>query len=527
MIPKANQRSGGQQLATHLLNEFDNERVELLEVRGAVAKDLHGAFAEWEAASHATKCKKYLYSLSLNPDHRQGPFTRADYLEFIGRVEKTIGLSDQPRAIVFHNKNGREHCHVVWSRIDCERGRAIQISHDRPKLMAAVREFARERGLTLPRAMQDRLKERFNTRAQRTTLAEQQQQERSGISKAERRRAITEAWHSAQNADSFIAALEERGYILAQGDTRSYVVIDRTGEIHSLSRQIEGVRTKEIKTLLGHIPPARLLSVARAQEIVRAALQKQLSRVFALEASSRWMKLRQAQQKRRDAHEQRHKAMEVRHITEKQKLRERHERRQILVAQKREALKARAIVRLAAKFTPLWRLVEKRFHQQDLARIRRERRQRDALSQRQRREIEDSKRKSHTLALVEKREARALRTKLKREHFMGLLREHTPSQEQKLTPSQRLKLEEFIRTGKDLSRTQEPERSASTSQPPLHLTPEQAAKLEEAKDTSREISQAPAQDAPSKTITERLAEAIRNRAAQKDRDKNKDRSREP
>ena len=44
MIPFASQRGGGQDLATHLMNEHDNEFMELAQVRGAVAHDLHGAF---------------------------------------------------------------------------------------------------------------------------------------------------------------------------------------------------------------------------------------------------------------------------------------------------------------------------------------------------------------------------------------------------------------------------------------------------------------------------------------------------
>ena len=53
MIPKASQRGLGQDLATHLQNACDNEYVEIAEVRGAVARDLHGAFAEWEVCAHA------------------------------------------------------------------------------------------------------------------------------------------------------------------------------------------------------------------------------------------------------------------------------------------------------------------------------------------------------------------------------------------------------------------------------------------------------------------------------------------
>ena len=38
MIPKASQRGLGQDLATHLQNAYDNEYVEIAEVRGAVAR---------------------------------------------------------------------------------------------------------------------------------------------------------------------------------------------------------------------------------------------------------------------------------------------------------------------------------------------------------------------------------------------------------------------------------------------------------------------------------------------------------
>jgi len=90
MIPKGSQRAGGQQLATHLSNEFDNYRVVVAQVRGAVAQDLHGAFAEWSATAQGTRCRKYLYSLSVNPDPEQGPLTREQYLDFIDRAEEKL-----------------------------------------------------------------------------------------------------------------------------------------------------------------------------------------------------------------------------------------------------------------------------------------------------------------------------------------------------------------------------------------------------------------------------------------------------
>lgn len=153
MIPKGNQRGGGQQLATHLMNSFDNDRVAIAEVRGAIAQDLHGAFAEWYAESKATKCIKYLYSLSINPDHTQGPFTREHYDDFVRRVEDRLGLANQPRAVVVHVKHGREHWHVVWSRIDTDKMKAVQLSYDHEDLRTVAQEYARDHKIILPEGM--------------------------------------------------------------------------------------------------------------------------------------------------------------------------------------------------------------------------------------------------------------------------------------------------------------------------------------------------------------------------------------
>lgn len=78
------------------------------------------------------------------------------YYDYIDRTEKRLGLTGQPRLIVRHIKPDRqgiprEHCHAIWSRIDGERRRAIHMPYDHDTLMMVTREFARDRGLRLPR----------------------------------------------------------------------------------------------------------------------------------------------------------------------------------------------------------------------------------------------------------------------------------------------------------------------------------------------------------------------------------------
>ncbi len=67
MILKGSQRGGGQDLAQHLLRIGDNEHIDVAELRGFASDDLRGAFKEAEAISRGTKCRQYLFSLSLSP----------------------------------------------------------------------------------------------------------------------------------------------------------------------------------------------------------------------------------------------------------------------------------------------------------------------------------------------------------------------------------------------------------------------------------------------------------------------------
>ena len=262
MILKGSQRTGGRDLATHLSNEYDNERIEIASVRGTVADDLHGAFAEYEAVAAGTRARKPLYSLSINPSH---PLSRAQYMAAIDHIEDKLGLTGQPRAIVFHVKDGREHCHAVWSRIDIDTMKAIPISHDRMKLRTCARELAHAYGLSLPPGLaEDRGDARFEkTRA--ISFAEKAMAEASGITPESRRETIIALYQSSDSAESFRDGLERAGYVLAQGQRRAYVVVDRAGHIHALARQIGGVKTRDVKTRLEALPTESLPTVEQAQ----------------------------------------------------------------------------------------------------------------------------------------------------------------------------------------------------------------------------------------------------------------------
>lgn len=321
MIPFSSQRGLGQDLATHLLNEHDNEVMELVDLRGSVADDLHGAFAEWELQAHyLTKCERYLYSLSVNPDPRQPALSQDQYFDYINRIEEKLGLSGQPRAVVFHTKHDRTHAHVVWSRINLEQEKAIQLSHDRPKLMDVTKEFARDHGLYLP----DGYYKDGNEKSQQNSLYEQHQQNTTGITKAERMKQVTEAWKQSDSAKAFVHALREKGYILATGK-RPYVLVDIYGEMNALPKLISDkqVRTKDIRSfLVNDYPVEKLPSVEAARAEAAKHRQALKERTQFQSSSSRREQLAHAQAHRREPHLRKLDALKKLQVKEKQSLKD-------------------------------------------------------------------------------------------------------------------------------------------------------------------------------------------------------------
>jgi hypothetical protein len=244
MILVGNQRGGAKDLALHLLKE-ENDHVEVHELHGFAARDLRGAFNEAYAISRGTRCRQYLFSLSLNPPLTVNVSTE-DFRSAIARVEKDLGLTGQPRAIVFHEKQGRRHAHCVWSRIRADDMKAVQLSFTHRKLMGIARELYLEHGWKMPRGL---------TRSKagdprNFTLAEWQQAKRIGQDPRAIKTALQDAWAMSDTKAALTRALEERGYRLARGDSKAFVVLDRHGEVYSLPRQI-GIATKAVRARLG------------------------------------------------------------------------------------------------------------------------------------------------------------------------------------------------------------------------------------------------------------------------------------
>ena len=274
MIIKGGSCGGAGRLAAHLLRADHNERVEVAELRGTVATDLRGALTDMAALSAGTRCTRPLYHASLNTRTDEA-LTGAQRLHAVDRLETALGLTGQPRAVVVHQKLGRDHTHVVWARADPERGRVVSDSHNYRCHEAIARELEQTFGhapVSGVHVGRQRDGQARSPRPSRTPGHDEMQQAARSATRPDQARAeITALWRSTTTGREFAAALSDAGWQLARGDRRDFVLIDAAGDVHSLARRIEGARAADIRARMADIDPATLPSVAEARAVRRAA----------------------------------------------------------------------------------------------------------------------------------------------------------------------------------------------------------------------------------------------------------------
>lgn len=244
MILVDNQRGGAKDLALHLLKD-ENEHVEVHEIRGFVSNNLLGALNEAYAISRATRCKQFLFSLSLNPPQDENVSIEM-FEQAIEKTEKELGLTGQPRAIVFHEKQGRRHCHAVWSRIKTDEMKAVQLSFTKKSLMNLSRELFLQHSWEMPPGLiQSEARDPRNF-----THAQWQQAKRIGKDPRQIKAVLQECWALSDTQSAFANALKEQGYVLARGDKHGFVAVDHRGEVFSISKKWIGINAKEVREKL-------------------------------------------------------------------------------------------------------------------------------------------------------------------------------------------------------------------------------------------------------------------------------------
>jgi hypothetical protein len=453
-IPFGSQRgSGPDDLGPHVQNTLDNLEVEIMQVRGSVARDVDGWMRETEAKAFAlTKCTNYLYSLSVNPDERgQGRWTREMYSDYIERTEQRLGLTGQPRIIVRHVKPDlqgipREHYHAIWSRIDAEHRRAIHMFRDHDTLMMVTREFARDYGLRLPKGYEKHHVVERKRREYQMTWHDKWQEDRGGLPLEARKAQVTAAWERRDTARSFVRALEDMGYTLATG-RRDYVLVDMHGFQKSLPKLIDDkkVRIAQVREFLAKDFPKdslpgveEALALAKAHRAARELFEKNEERA-AREAKEKERReaLKQKQQPRRQRVEQEEKTLTERQRQARRGLSETQEAARALLRQgylnesrrvriERAANRPTGLAAFLGRVTGV-ALITKKLHEysdgkryqafvarkKELTEL--QQHETAALARRQEMETRTMERRLRALELVEQRERKSLEVKLLKE----------------------------------------------------------------------------------------------------------------
>jgi len=313
---------------------------------------------------------------------------------------------------------------------------------------------------------------------------------------------VTKAWRESADARSFVKALEASGYLLARGDRRSYVVVDLYGEIHSLSRQLAGVKSKDLKARLAAYDIDKLPTAAQAQDHARERRQALLLQTQREErerttpgtARQQREALQKAHGLRRAELEAKRQQLAERHAAERKALSDLQSARTAEVARDRAAKQPKGLLALLGRITGFSALTAFRQSWQDRKREKEYRLQTAALARRHEREMENFKHQERGLTALEKRERRSLETGLRREVFRTIAApaKLAPVRTAELTPAQRAKAEKSLQIAEEFRKTASPRQRQPTPDS-LDLTPEQRARIAEFKRTAADLS-APARE---------------------------------
>ena len=267
MIINGGCRSGGGWFSKHLVNAEKNERVEIVDMRGVSAETVAGCFQEMKAVASGTRCKNYFYHANINI-HDYEHLTPEEWEKAVDTLEKNLGLEGQARFVVEHEKAGRTHQHIIWSRIDVESMTAIRMSNDFVKHQITSRELEKEFNLEKGVSVLGNEKEgpRPERRPEQWEIFRGKD---SGVDPQRMKMEITELWDKAGNGKEFETELGNHGYVLARGDRRNFCIVDSEGDVHSLARRIKGANAADVRARLADIDMKSLPNVEQAQESQR------------------------------------------------------------------------------------------------------------------------------------------------------------------------------------------------------------------------------------------------------------------
>ena len=255
----------------HLENDKKNDRAELKEIRGLAAENLRDALLEMQEDAKNTRLKNFFYQANFNPTAEER-LSEEQWQRAFEIFEKHRGIPEGTARIVYeHEKEGRVHRHVIWSRVDTENGRAWSDRLDAKICHAASREISEELGLH--RSISPLDKDREGPRPERAPESwEMFRGLKSELDPRAIKEEVTKMFRESENAPAFVERLQQAGYHVVQGDRRDFCIIDSAGEVHSLARRIDGVKAKELREFMRQLPREIFPTVEQAKAHYREGI---------------------------------------------------------------------------------------------------------------------------------------------------------------------------------------------------------------------------------------------------------------
>ena len=139
-----------------------------------------------------------------------------------------------------HRDEPQKHVHVIVNRVHPITGKAGDVRNSKLKLSDFSLAYEREHGKIYCQQRE-----------------ENQRQREQGQPARYRDPHIAEAWETTTTGAAFLAALEAKGYRLAQGRKR-LVIMDPHGKAHNPTRHLQGVKAEEVRARLAAVNLTRL-----------------------------------------------------------------------------------------------------------------------------------------------------------------------------------------------------------------------------------------------------------------------------
>jgi hypothetical protein len=261
-------------LAGHLMRTDTNEKAEVREISGFASDDLEGAFEEINATASGTRARSAAYHAKINPapSERLTPEQAQRAADILARElkdKKGQSFEGQPRVIVEHIKDGRQHFHVIYSRIDTDRMKAIDPQDNFAAHMRASRQIEKEFGLSV---CVDKGGPRQPEPWQMLRAAHADLPDPRAVQKD-----ISDLYSSTKNGAELRAALERKGWVLANGDKNgTYRIV--YGPNKSMSEDLRRALYKEMnKQIRKGAIDAKLSDIDRKKLPSTAEAHKQIA----------------------------------------------------------------------------------------------------------------------------------------------------------------------------------------------------------------------------------------------------------